>query len=279
MQSGIYEGYVRHRRLTPARHEFRASLFLMYLDLNELSTVFKGRWFWSVERSNVATFRRRDHVGHADSSLDETIRDLVESELGSRPAGSIRLLTHLSYFGYCFNPLSIFFCFDETDERLHSIVAEVSNTPWGERHCYVLNAISEPLIDAQTETSQSSTGKHQFSFEKSFHVSPFMEMDLDYRWNLSGPGPKIVLHTENLRGGDTFFDATLVLERREITTWSLAKVLARYPLMTVQVIANIHWQALRLWWKKVPYVPHPKTCQSLGPVKNSVTLPKERKPT
>jgi DUF1365 family protein len=255
MQSGIYEGTVRHRRFEPVRHEFRVPLFMMYLDLNELPIVFQGRWFWSIENWNVATFRRRDHFGDTSQPLDESVRNLVENQTGHRPGGPIRLLTHLSYFGYCFNPLSVFFCFDESGNHIQSVVAEVTNTPWRERHCYVL-----PVVDAKQNCLAASSGepeKLKFRFAKSFHVSPFMAMDFEYRWNLVGPGDQLVLQAENWRSEQASFDATLNLKRQEITTWSLARVLVLYPLMTAQVMAKIYWQALRLWWKRIPYVPHP----------------------
>ena len=238
---------------------------MMYLDLAELPRLFQRRWCWSVERWNLATFRRRDHVGDPATSLESTIRDLVQSEIGSRPTGPIRLLTHLSYFGYCFNPLSIYFCFDPSGDQLHSVVAEVTNTPWAERHCYVLNA--------RPETAEPQPSHHGFHFAKAFHVSPFMDMDIEYHWKMINPGETYTLHTENIRNGDSFFDATLVLKRREITTLNLVWALFRFPLITGQVMANIYWQALRLWLKKIPYVPHPKTCRNNHSLKNTVVLP------
>jgi uncharacterized protein len=262
MQSGIYEGTVRHRRFEFVRHEFRASLFMMYIDLNELPNLFQGRWFWSNENWNIATFRRHDHFGDTNEPLDQTVRNLVENQTGRRPSGPIRLLTHLSYFGYCFNPLSVFFCFDETDNHIQCVVAEVTNTPWLERHCYVLPAFDQELN--QLVTSAGEPEKHKFRFVKSFHVSPFMTMDYEYRWNLVGPSDQIVLQAENWRGENVCFDATLNLKRQEITTWSLARVLVLYPFMTARVMAKIYCQALRLWWKRIPYVPHPETCRLDG---------------
>lgn len=245
MESCLYEGSVIHRRLRPVLHEFRYRLFLVYLDLAELDLVFRGRWLWSTTGPALAWFRRSDHLGDPALSLDESVRLLVSERLGSRPDGPIRLLTHLRYFGYVLNPVSFYFCYSSGADRIEAVVAEVNNTPWGERHCYVL--------DFRETDALVMRARHR----KEFHVSPFMGMDLDYDWMLTEPGDRLAVAIENLERGAPLFSAKLNLDRRELTGGNLARALARYPLMTCRVFGAIYWQALRLWWKKVPYVPHP----------------------
>jgi uncharacterized protein len=241
MHSCLYVGSVRHRRHTPRAHAFRYPLFLAYLDLAELDTAFRGRWLWSTRRFAPAWFRRRDHLGSPAMPLHQAVRDLVEQHSGHRPQGPIRLLTHLRYFGYCFNPVSYYFCFDARGERVETIVAEVNNTPWGEQHCYVLSG--EPRL--------------RFRTAKAMHVSPFMPMALTYEWRFSTPGERLAAHMALERDGERIFDATLALEKTAISN----TVLLRFPLMTLQVIAAIHWQALRLWLKRVPVHTHPAKVQ------------------
>ena len=245
--SCLYVGQVRHRRFGDVPNEFRYTLFMAYLDLAELPGLFDRRWFWSARRPALARFRREDHAGPHDRPLDDVIRDMVEKKTGERPSGPIRLLTHLRYFGHCFNPVSFYYCFDEADERLETIVAEVNNTPWGEQHCYVLSG-GEPV---------GESGVRRFELGKAMHVSPFMPMDIDYDWRFSAPADALSVHMQNLRQGAKLFDATLTLTRTEITGASLARVLVTYPWMTVKVMVAIHWQALKLWLKRVPFLVHP----------------------
>ena len=245
MNSAIYAGAVRHRRLRPVPHSFRFRLFMMYLDLEEMPAVLDGRWLWSARRAAPAWFRRADYHGDAALPLAESVRRTVAQHTGTRPAGPIRLLTHLRYYGYCFNPVSFYYCFDEHDTRVDAILAEITNTPWKERHAYVL------------PRTPSMNGVMRFRFEKAFHVSPFMPMNQRYDWRFSPPGHRLAVHMENSDAQGRIFEATMSLTRREISGAGLARALLAYPWMTASVATAIHWNALKIWLKGNPYVPHP----------------------
>lgn len=247
--SAIYAGRVDHRRHGPRAHAFRYPLFMVYLDLAELEAVFAGRWLWSCRRPALARFDRRDHLGDAAVPLDEEVRRLVAAHTGRRPAGPVRLLTHLRYFGYVFNPVSFFYCFAPDGETLEAVVAEVTNTPWGERHCYVVPGPA------------AAGGALRGASIKAMHVSPFHPMTLRYEWAFETPGEDLRvgmrLRPQDDPSAAPVFAAALRLRRRPMSAAALAGVLARFPFMTARVIVAIHWQALRLWLKRVPVHDHP----------------------
>lgn len=257
MKSCIYEGVVRHRRASPIDHAFRYRLFMMYLDLAELPALFSGRWFWSNEGRKLARFRRADHLKELSkcgaSPLDEAVRILVERRIGRRPTGPIRLLTHLEYFRYRINPVSFYYCYDKRDQRVEAIIAEINNTPWGEQHCYVLDA-----------TKCAPNESMRFLFAKAFHISPFMDMGIDYDWRFTNPGDQLVVSMANYEQGNCIFDVSMVMQRRGVSTRSLASALARHPFMTLKVAGAIYYQALRLWLKRCPFFPHPALRKATG---------------
>ncbi|GAC1458408.1 MAG: DUF1365 domain-containing protein [Steroidobacteraceae bacterium] len=244
--SAVYEGVVTHRRHAPRAHAFSYRMAQLYLDLDEVEEVFRDRWLWSVNRRNLAQWRRSDYLGPADLPLPEAVRRLAERTTGHRPAGPIRLLTHLRYAGLVFNPVSFYYCYEADGAALNCVIAEITNTPWRERRAYVL-----PV------TAAEAAGKAlRWRFEKDFHVSPFMAMERGYDWRFNTPGDELRVHMKVLDGERSELDATLALQRRPLSSRSLARVLWRYPLMTAQVLGAIHWQALRLWLKGNPVHTH-----------------------
>ena len=247
MKSCIFEGQVRHARSVPVAHSFRYRVFYMYLDLDELPGLFAGRWLWSADRWAPARFRRADHLGDPEQPLKTSVQQLVREHTGKTPDGPIRLLTHLSYFGYCQNPVSFYYCFSADGETLETVVAEVTNTPWGERRCYVLPA-SDSIRQGKVL---------RFTPEKTMHVSPFIDMDVEYDWSFNRPGNNLKVFMAISKKDRRIFDASMTLEREEIRGASLARVLIQYPLMTTKVVVGIYWQALRLWVKRCPFYPHP----------------------
>lgn len=249
MESALYEGTLRHRRHSPVPHEFEYPVTLAWLDLAELEDVFRGRWLWSTTRPRAAWFRRADYLGDPAMPLDQAVREHVLRELGLRCTGPVRVLTQLRTLGHSFNPVTFYYCYDAAGRAVQAVVAEITNTPWGERHAYSME--------------RPGDGKLRFRFDKRFHVSPFMPMDQRYDWRFSEPGPRLTVFMANLRSGERVFDATLRLRRREIGTASLAAALIRYPMASLRVLAAIYWQALRLWAKGVPFHPHP--APSRGP--------------
>lgn len=246
MNSCLYFGHVMHARLTPATHRFRYRVFSLLLDLDELPEIDRRLRLFSVGRFNLFGFADRDHgVGARPGEstrawAERTLRDAGVPWAG----GSIRLLCFPRMFGHVFNPLSEYFCHDR-DGRLVAVIHEVHNT-FGERHAYVLPVSPE---DAERGTVAQAC-------DKAFYVSPFMDMDMRYVFRIRPPGESVsVLIREYGREGEVL-RATLSGRRRALGDAMLLRAFFAYPLMTLRIVAAIHWQALRLWRKGVKMRPH-----------------------
>ena len=271
MHSAIYEGDVWHTRFYPKRHAFKYRVFMMYLDLDELEQVFSKSILWSSQRLAIARFKRQDFFtlqgDNNQLDLDASVREAVFRKLNFRPGGSIRLLANLRYFGYLINPISCYYCFDHSGESLQAMLIEVTNTPWEERTHYVLDC-------------RNYSKGMQIEFAKDMHVSPFMPMDMLYRWQGQIPDDQLTYILQSFRSNTKTadcresnvsddevqqknkmlslqFSAGVNFKRYEITSISLNTVLIRYPLMTLKVVAAIYWQAALLFVKGLRFFPHP----------------------
>lgn len=240
IDSGVFVGTLRHRRMGKVPHAFTHPLFMVLLDIDRVPDLMAASSFTSYNRWNWASFYDRDHFGDAALPLRSRLAAAAAASGVDLPVGRIFLLTHLRYLGYLFNPVSFFYCFDAAG-ALQVVLAEVSNT-FGGSHNYWLRA------DPSSRTFRSAASK-------SLYVSPFMPVDLDYAFSFTPPADRLVARLRTIQDGVTTFDATLSLERRPWTAREIRRVLLRHPAMTVRVVASIHWQALRLWWKGTPVVP------------------------
>lgn len=238
--TALYEGWVGHRRLRPVEHEFRYRVFMAYVDLEDVPERIGPSWLWSTRHPALVRFRAADYLGDADR-----VRALVDERTGTRPRGPVRLLTHVRCLGHLFNPVSFYYCFDPEGESVEAVVAEVTNTPWGERHAYVL-------------ATRTGDGTVRERVDKVFHVSPFMAMDHEYELSLTAPGERLGVDIVSRRDGEVHFHATLQLERHPLDAAGLRRVLRRQPAPTLAVVARIYANAVRLKLKGAPYFPHPR---------------------
>ncbi|MDC0692330.1 DUF1365 domain-containing protein [Klebsiella pasteurii] len=233
MNSCLYEGVLRHRRLQPKAHHFRYRIFMAWLDLDELDALAAV----GIRRNRFAGAAFYDADYPLGTPLKQQVLNRLENLTGTRPDGRVMLLTQLRYLGFHFNPVNFYYCYDSAG-TLRWVLAEVRNTPWNERHYYAVD------------------GQQARPLAKAFHVSPFNPMDMVYLWRFNSPGKTLHMHIENHQAAKVF-DATLALSRVPLTRASLRGLLLRIPLMTLKTVLAIYWQALRLWLKRMPLYNHP----------------------
>ncbi len=246
MNNAVLLGAVTHVRRTAPAHRFRYRIGLLRLDLDQLEGTFTPFFGWSFNRRNLGWVRRSDYLRGGASKLAEAARDLVADRLGFRPEGRIELLTQPRCLGTGFNPLNLYRCHD-ADGHLQAVIVEVNNTPWCEQIAYVLPA----------DTCQSKD--LQLEFKKAMHVSPFQPMGFRYRlhWSRTDVGEDIRLVCwENDRA---VFVARMQLVAQPLRARVLTRLLLRNGLIPARVVLAIHWEALRLWFKRARYYPHPGT--------------------
>jgi DUF1365 family protein len=242
--SAIYEGWVAHRRTSPVDHSFRYRIFMPLFDLADLPELLDGIPLWSARRRAPARFRRSDYLGDESVPLAEAARDLVETRTGERPGGPVKLLANPRYWGFGMNPVAFYYLYgSEPGAGVEAMIAEVTNTPWGDRRSYVLDA---------------GPGGLRGDFDKRMHVSPFMPMEQSYEWSATEPGERLAVSIRNVEAGRTVFEASIGLERSEITPARMRSLLLRYPPVTLATAARIYGQAIRLKLKGVPYFRHPE---------------------
>jgi DUF1365 family protein len=252
MHSCLYEGTVVHHRLSPVEHQFRYTLQYAYVDLDELD-LLRQRGLLGRSRWSAGALRREDHF-EAERPLAECVRSLVGDQTGEAPGGPIRLLTLLRWFGMYFSPLNLYYCFtgEQPDAPVAAVVAEVSNTPWRERHHYVLNVPPSPEHEASNFRPTLP-----FQFDKQFHVSPFLDMEQSYRLRISPPTGRLTAEIGIERRGQRLLNVSMNLHRRPLTRGEMLRSAVRYPATPLRVLSQIYLQAWRLWRKRCPLYPHP----------------------
>lgn len=244
MQNAIFEGIISHRRFKPISHTFSYPIFMVCINLDESDTFFSQSRFWSKEKFNWASFRRTDYLNPSVPNLKEAVQKEIKVQLDESFDGKVYLLTHFRYLGLCFNPVSFYFCY--RDESLEYIIAEVNNTPWNQRHSYVLKCSQESTIQ-------------EFNFKKRFHVSPFNPMDMEYQWRFDTTDSHIKINMQNLKSDSKHFQADMLLQEHEASKKNLNSILLRYPAVTLKTVAAIYWQALKLKLKGAIFFDNPKS--------------------
>jgi DUF1365 family protein len=249
-KSKIYVGNIHHRRLSPKKHSFNYALYMLALDPGEMEKRHSPSWLFGFSTFHPLKFNEKDYLKSEPGTLNQRIKNKVTALAGDIDISRIIMLVQVRSFGIYFSPANFYFCYDK-NENCTYMLAEVSNTPWNERHYYLVN-----LHHNAEKVSK-----------KSFQVSPFMDLDMSYFWHVKPPSndnEKLVINIENkhedLQSGkiNKLFDVSLLLHKKEFTAKRLLAVWCQLPVMTIKIVFSIYWQALRLFIKGIPFIGYQK---------------------
>ncbi|NDV92135.1 DUF1365 family protein [Alteromonas sp. 345S023] len=241
MDSAIYQGKVFHQRFVPTQHKFDYDIYLFWLHLDELADLSESLMHFSATSRARVRFNRDDYLGPREKSLALAVKEKM-TQLGANDVeGDIFMLGQLRIWGLYFSPVNFYYLRTPCGHFSY-LLAEVSNTPWNERHYYLVD------LDKQDDT------------EKAFHVSPFNPMDMTYQWHIGQPSSRLSL-TMNCVRDKKEFSAGIRLSRLSLNNTNLSRVMKRIPSMTIKTMVGIYWQAIKLFFKRTPIYDHPKKSQ------------------
>ena len=240
----VYQGTIAHTRFSPKSHKFTYKTNMLYLDLDELQGAFLGKLFWGYNKPNLASFYRSDFYGNKSKTIKKSIQSLLVNKINLNHKGKVFLLTTIRYFGFAFNPVSFYYCFDESS-NIQAIVSHITNTPWNEKHAYVHDCRNKPSMSKK------------FEFDKGFHVSPFMPMNINYSWVFSPPKDFLFVSMDSYNKDKLIFNATLKMTKKAWSNFILNKILFLSLPMSIKSTLLIYFNAFILFIKRAKFYPHP----------------------